>query len=260
MKKIIGIISFCICLFSICDTLAYKNVYAIVVGVSDYKENGANDLHYADKDARCFYDFLTSDAGGNVPPSHIKLLVNGNATKSNILYYAKQLFEKANPDDRIYFFFSGHGVPGYFLPTDATFFGENYLAVDEVKALFRLSRAKTKLIFADACFSGKFTLPRSSSSTSVHGTADTDIAIMLSCSEDEGSLESPLLEQGVFTYYLLEGLRGAADRDSTKKITIQELFYYVHKNVKEYGRMRNVSQTPVLRGNFDKTLIIGYIR
>ena len=75
---------------------------------------------------------------------------------------------------------------------------------------------------------------------------------MLSCKDDEVSMEYGRLKQGVFTYNVIKGLKGSADRNNNTKITIKELFIYVYDNTK---RM-NPDQTPVLFGNFNLNLIV----
>lgn len=263
IKRVIWLFS--IGLFSVCNLWAYKNTYAVIIGVADYKSAAASDLLFASNDAQLFSDFLKSPAGGNVPADHICLLKNEEATKNNIIYQTKILFRQASSEDRVILYFSGHGMSGYVLPYDAMPLGSNWLSYEEIKELFRTSSAKTKLLFADACFAGGFKNSMSGNNSSnsnthtVKGTADTDIAIMLSCSDNETSIESPYLRQGAFSYFLIKGLKGEADRDGTGKITIQELFYYVYNHTTSYAKARQTSQTPKLFGNFDLRLIVGRV-
>ena len=82
--------------------------YAVIVGVSNYKY--IRPLHYADRDAYLFMDFLQSRAGGNVKDSNILLLVNEQARTDAIIriehWLKTKKFEKG---DRVYFYFAGHG-------------------------------------------------------------------------------------------------------------------------------------------------------
>ncbi|MBQ6155525.1 MAG: caspase family protein [Bacteroidales bacterium] len=240
---------------------AYKNTYAVIIGIADYKE-GNSDLTFTTRDAQLFCDFLMSSAGGNVPASNIYLLKDSKATKNNILYYTRQLFSRASEDDRVIFFFSGHGCAGYLLPYDVTKYGANFLSYEEVKELFRCAKAKTKLMLADACFAGDFrnSMPKNQKSINTKARKSSDIAIMLSCSDNEYSMETASLRQGIFSYYLVKGLKGAADRDGNKIITIQELFYYVYKQTRHFAKNAGRDQKPVLFGNFDLRLIVGYVR
>ena len=47
--------------------------YAVVVGISDYKDPKIPDLKYADADAQAFYDFITSPIGGNFNKENVLL-------------------------------------------------------------------------------------------------------------------------------------------------------------------------------------------
>src|ERR1043166_5483316 len=47
-------------------------IYAVVVGISKYQNNGITQLEYADRDAKVFADYLKSKAGGSVPEENIQ--------------------------------------------------------------------------------------------------------------------------------------------------------------------------------------------
>ena len=126
-------------------------IWAVVVGVGRYTSMPV--LKYSDDDAYQFYAFLKSPEGGALPDKQIKVLVDEDATRMNILQTMRQILLKADENDEIVFYFSGHGVDGAFLPQD--FDGiNNRLLHSDVKAIFEQSKAKHKLCIADACFSG----------------------------------------------------------------------------------------------------------
>jgi len=242
---------------------AYNNTYAVIVAVADYKNFGTydGDLNYTVNDARLFYDFLRSKKGGSVPAENIVYLTDSKASKANILAKGKALFSKAKENDRVIFFFSGHGSKGCFIPYDATEYGGNYLYFSEVKSIFKSSPSNTKLLFADACFSGSM---KASTSKSVQETmkkerkasSNMNIAVMMSCSGNETSMESSDLHQGLFTYYLIKGLGGQANSDKNKYVTIKELFSYVYRQTRAKAASMGETQTPELFGNFDLRLIV----
>ena len=247
---------------------AYENTYALIIGVADYKNftNKDGDLTYTINDAASFCAFLKSKKGGSVPAANIVLLTDAQASKANIIAKGKALFAKAKKDDRVIFYFSGHGCKGCFLPYDVDDFGHNMLSFDEVKSIFRNAKCNTKLLFADACFAGSMKKGLSSTSElkksiekSNRKTSYMNIAVMMSCQGDETSIESPSLRQGVFTYYLMEGLGGSANSDGNKFVTIQELYYYVYHKVQDYATKGKRKQTPELFGKFDLRLIVAKV-
>jgi len=245
--------------------------WALIVGVADYKNSGPRDgdLTFTTNDARAFSQFLQSDDGGNVPAGNIKMLLDNQAGLSEIVSYGKQLFSNADENDRIIFFFSGHGSPSGLIPYDYDSFFSNILTYDKIKELFAVSKASTKLVFADACHSGAIKKEASSKSaaevlqdlepkSTLPQSNRRNIAIMLSSDGDQVSYETPSLNQGVFAFYLMKGLGGAADKNNDNLITMAEAYYYVRDNTYNYVRdnMRS-TQTPILFGNFDKEMIIG---
>lgn len=267
MKKIILIAVMLIGMSA--SVSAYEKTYAIVVGVADYQnfEKGKGDLSYTVNDARMFSEFLMSKQGGSVPAENVILLLDEQATRQNIIDQASTLFDKATKRDRVIFYFSGHGTKGKFMPYDVTNNGRNVLTYGDVKAIFRHAKCDMKLLFADACFSGNMReeikrnqeLRESLQETpdkKKDNNSNMNIVVMMSCKGDETSLELGSIEQGIFTYYLMEGLGGKANSDGNKYLTIQELFYYLYHQVQdkaaEYGRQ----QTPEIFGKFNLNLIV----
>ena len=248
--------------------LAYNNTYAIIIGVADYKNfvPGDGDLKYTVNDAASFAAFLKSKKGGSVPAANIILLTDAQASKANILAKGKALFSKAKKDDRVIFYFSGHGGKGCFVPYDTDDMGNNLLYFSEVKSVFRAAKCDTKLLFADACFAGSMkgvtTTKEAFKKSLKKGLKDAskmNIAVMLSCQGDEASIELPSLKQGLFTYYLMQGLGGDANRDGNKFVTIQELYYYVYHKVQDRAAKIDHKQTPELFGKFDLRLIVAKV-
>lgn len=260
MKKILILV----CLLSMAVfTRAYNNTYVVIVAVADYKNFSYfdGDLQYTVNDAKCFYNFLRSKKGGSVPASNIVYLTDANASKANIIAKGKALFSKAKKNDRVIFYFSGHGDRGCFLPYDAGSSSDSYLFFSEVKSIFRSSESDTKLLFADACFSGSMKANQSkeikaSLKKEARASSKTNIAVMMSCRGNETSMESSELQQGVFTYYLIKGLGGLANSDGNKYVTIKELYYYVYKKTTAKAASMGSRQTPELFGKFDLRLIV----
>ncbi|MCY7350493.1 MAG: caspase family protein [Cytophagaceae bacterium] len=215
------------------------NTYAVVVGVGDYQWSTAQtgDLPNADADAKRVVAFLQTDKGGRVPTPHIRLLLDRAATRRSILN-ALTLFEQAQPQDRILFFFSGHGAEEGFVPYEMKNSGTSCVSYDDVKAAFRASAAQTKLCIADACLSGrmrqadtKTTAPTGWRESSKTGSQANTVMI-LSSRNNQVSYESGALGGGVFTHFLLNGLNGKADANRNRTVTIRELYDYMAPRVR----------------------------
>ncbi len=67
-------------------------------------------------------------------------------------------------------------------------------------------------------------------------------------------MELPELGHGVFTYYLVQGLQGAADLNRDGIVTLQELYEYVEQQVTRKSRMVGGNQHPVMKGEVEGML------
>lgn len=236
-------------------------VWAVVIGVASYDHMPA--LRYTDDDAYRFYAFLKSLEGGALPDDQVRILIDEEATRDNILGNVTDIFNKAGANDLVIFYFSGHGLNGSFLPIDFDGYN-NKINHEEIAGLFNKCRAKYKLCLADACHSGSLFAMRSgegepaltqyyqSLSKSVAGTA-----LIMSSKAEETSLESAGLRQGVFSHFLIRGLKGEADKNKDKIVSVQELYDFIYDNVRTYTGNR---QSPVIKGTYDPAMPVAVQR
>jgi hypothetical protein len=234
-------------------------IYAVVVGVGKY--TAMPSLKFTDDDAYRFYSHLKSPEGGALSDDQISVLVDEGATRENILNTMRQYFLKADENDVVMLYFSGHGLEGCFLPVDYDGYN-NKIRHEEIRQIFKQSKAKHKLCIADACHSGSLDYNNSFASKGpvpvslqryyrAFEDSDGGIALLMSSKAEELSLEDHGLRQGVFTYYVLQGLKGNADRNGDFIISVKELYNYVHAKVRDYTAG---SQTPVLTGEYDDAM------
>ncbi|WP_291528412.1 caspase family protein [Bacteroides sp. UBA939] len=219
------------------------NVYAVVVGVSEYALPGATNLTYPAKEARDMYGLLSK----HTTPDKIALLTNRNATRENIMNVVNRLFTATNPDDVVILYFSGHGYEGGFAAHN------NSIAYTEFKKIFKRTKARRKLIFADACHSGEMRSREINNRANLRSLNNQKVCLFLSSRSSQLSMETSAFESGFFTHYLMMGLRGGADADRNKVITARELFNFVNPRVKEYSKGR---QIPVMWGKFEDRMEI----
>ncbi|HRI00657.1 MAG TPA: caspase family protein [Saprospiraceae bacterium] len=235
-------------------------IWAVVVGVAKYEHMPA--LKYADDDAYKIYAFLKSPEGGALQDEQIRVLVDEDATRANMIRAMNEIFLKADDNDVIMLYFSGHGLEGTFLPIDYDGF-KNSIHHDEIKELFSKSKAKHKVCFADACHSGSLLAAKSPFASSLMyfydelDKASGGTAFMMSSKSKEFSLEDGGLRQGIFSHFLIRGLKGEADTDKNNTITIQELFNFVSTQVKTYTVG---AQTPMIAGDYNENMPVGFIR
>lgn len=218
---------------------ADAKIYLVAAGIADYPGT-ERDLSLCAADADTI-DFVYSRNRKAVS----RVLTNSQATATAILAAMRQQFAAADPDDIVVLFFSGHGYPGGFLAYDRR------LDYAEVRKAMATSRARHKMIFADACYSGKIRTPnRATQSTAAAKKAE--VMLFLSSRSDETSIERPrTMANGIFTTYLQKGLRGHADANRDRTISARELFDYVSRHVKKASGDR---QHPVMWGHFHDSM------
>ncbi len=156
-------------------------------------------------------------------------------------------FGRAKAVDKIVFYFSGHGYPGGFLPYEMRKI-EDGLIYSEVIKIMNSSKAKDKIIFADACNSGAIRKNQTSAPSNIG-----NIMMFLSSRGNEYSIESPLLSNGYFTNYLLHALGGKADSNGDRSVTAKELYDYVSTGVIQLSKGK---QHPVMWGKFPDDMVI----
>ena len=220
---------------------AQGGIYAVLVGISKYEKPG-NNLSYCHRDAIEMYETLKA----HTPSDRMILLTDAQAKHDNIVSYTKRLFQQAQPDDMVIFFFSGHGNSNIFMTYDKN------LNFNTLKSIFKQTKAKRKLIFANACSSGTLRQPsRQTSSGNVN--PGNNVLLFLSSRSNQDSFEDLSLRSGIFTYYLLAGLKGKADLNKDGYITAKELFDFVNPKVTESTKGK---QVPVMWGKFNERMII----
>ncbi|NUO01680.1 MAG: caspase family protein [Saprospiraceae bacterium] len=235
-------------------------IWAVIIGAAHY--NTMPVLKYTDDDAYQLYAFMKSPEGGALPDHQITLLIDEEATRANILQSMRSVFFKADENDVVLFYFSGHGLPGAFLPIDYDGIN-NTLSHEEVREILKISKAKHKLVLADACHSGTLMQVKTPGYITLEkfykAFEDTQggTALLLSSKGEEFSLEDGGLRSGIFSHFLIRGLKGEADTDENKIVTIKELFDFVFQRVRRYTA--NV-QTPTLSGKYDPRMPVAMVR
>ena len=217
--------------------LSWSKTYLVSVGISDYPGT-QNDLRLAHNDAATIQWLYKENKNATTV-----MLLNEQATVANVKAAMKRLFSAATANDIVVFFFSGHGVQGGFVCYDG------FLHYSDIRTLMTSCKSRSKMVFADTCFSGSF---RTNKNTSTgNGWKGSNIMLFLSCRTNERSIERRDMTNGFFTYALQHGLRGGADANRDRTITARELFDYVSQKVK---RMSNNQQHPVMWGRFADTM------
>jgi tetratricopeptide (TPR) repeat protein len=225
--------------------------YAIVIGINDYDAEGILDLKYSEADALDIYDVLINNCGYDA--SHVFLYLDGKddpteAERASSKLLRKRFFSLANPDlygeaDTILVYFSGHGAclngKNYIIPVDGDndpALAETYnINLDSMLGWLGGSKFKRQVIYIDACRT-KWDIHKGSPVPFVEMAFKygTGMHVLMGTKLGKFSSEDPSLAHGVFTYYLLKGLQGAA-ADEDGLITVGYVHDYVFAQMAEYS-------------------------
>lgn len=220
---------------------------AVVVGISDYQHPDIPDLRFAHRDAEAFAAYL-QQVQRDSTEYRIELFLNEKATAASIQGALQEIQEESQQGDLVILYFSGHGdmentnsTSAHLLCYDAA--NTNYSLGGTLSFAYlqnwvnRMNKHGVSVqLFMDACHAGNL------AGNAINGpgltvkifrdSLATDIKY-LACSPSESSLESHTWGdgRGAFTYYLIQGITGMADRDNDGIVSRWELQTFLDDNV-----------------------------
>ncbi|MCM2304967.1 MAG: caspase family protein, partial [Elusimicrobia bacterium] len=230
---------------------ANPNAVAIVIGVESYRES-LPKADFAAADARLAAEYFRRVLG--VSDENLALLVDGRATKSDFEKYFEQwLPNHADKGSEVFVFFSGHGAPdpakgdAYLVPFDGdpTYIKQTGYSVKRLYALLGKLPAKSVTVALDSCFSGaggRSVLAKGARPL-VTVRADAPparVTVLAAAAGDQISNSYQEQGHGLFTYFLLKGLKEKGD--------FKAAYEYLGPEVSRTARRKyNSEQTPQWR-------------
>lgn len=239
---------------------AVGDKWALLIGVD--KCEAVGELNVCSADALALKSVLQQIG---YPDNHITVLVDNNQSNINALptignveRAIKRLAQVAEADDKILFFFSGHGVTyngtSFLVPTDGDL--TKGVALPWIKDQFAACKAKEKVMILDACHSGA---AKGVSGITPDLKTAGNLVMLLSCEKAQVSWPDKQGRHSVFTSAVLEGLSGKA-ANTDRKVTHQTLAAYVRKSVKDWTyENQKEEQTPVMVADTSGDIILADI-
>ncbi|MFK8183864.1 MAG: SUMF1/EgtB/PvdO family nonheme iron enzyme [Phormidesmis sp.] len=230
--------------------------WAICIGINEYEN--LPSLSYAVRDAVAMRDFFLEEGAfeevfyfsDDSPP-----IDTPNGPMKSLPTYAKlkrffrELFQVQDREpllgvgDNVWFFFAGHGElhegHDYLMPIDVDpgNVDETALRISDITASMRNSGADNTVLLVDACRSQGRRSPIGFGSEKQKG-----IVTFYACSPRQSSYEIEALQQGAFTYALLESFR-LTGADSCA--TVQRIDQYLRHRVPSLNQQyQKQIQTP----------------
>jgi uncharacterized caspase-like protein len=239
-------------------------LWMLLIGVNRYRDESLPRLRYSAIDCKGLGEALV-EATDAFPQREVLIhhdFVPQTPKLAAVRESLAQIVRQAKPQDTVIFYFSGHGLLEPESQQTVLCLNDTRkddllhtgLQLLELLNLLNNCAARSQLVWLDACHSGNITLAgaqgKSDDRTMFNPTSQLldllrqraanskGFYALLSCDRDQHSWEFPDLRHGVFTYFLIRGLRGeAADRHGA--INADGLYRYVYHQTIQYIERTN---------------------
>ncbi|MBD2363615.1 GUN4 domain-containing protein [Anabaena minutissima FACHB-250] len=236
-------------------------LWLLLVGVNQYQDQQIPCLRYPAVDCQGLGAALDAATLG-FPQRELKIYhdFGEQPLLENVRVTLKTMAAATKPSDTILVYFSGHGILDSMSQevvlclqdTQKDNLINTGLKLQELLQLLADCDAGQQLVWLDACHSGNLTFlgARGEISPELNPTPELVEVLrqraakqkgfyaLLSCDRNQQSWEFPQLGHGVFTYYLIRGLRGEA-ADSQGIIAADGLYRYVYHQTLAYINKAN---------------------
>jgi len=222
------------------------NKWLFAVAISDYDE--APDVTYADRSGEAFIETMKRSG---IPDENIVQLIDERATGTRIISRLRRILNQLGPDDTLYFYYAGHGVPSrkkaasYLLPSDGDIgsYEDPKLETNQIYELLANSSVGHAVVFMDACFSGRADMNQ----LVFDGVAgivmkqrvkvDTNKITLLTAGKvDQFANQDEVKGHRLFSYYLIRGLLES-------DFSLSQVAEYVQRNVSRESRKLGLTYT-----------------
>lgn len=248
--------------------LSWTHVVVVGIRYPELRER----LSFSTKDAKAVADMFERIVGGENNRLSLTLLFDDDIAvakpdRDTIRRALRDAVDSAEKDDRLVFFYAGHGVKNEVGEAVLVACGGRslhdasaHLSLAEVRSIVAGGRAKESILIIDACHSGeagRFDIAaREYAGTMADERSEGWIAWLLLCGENEVSLEDNDSGHGLFTQYLLEAITDNADVTDVNYdglLSLPEIHTYVSqaitshifsKKKKRDAAWMTVAQTP----------------
>lgn len=239
-----------------------NNAYAIVIGIEDYRQK-LPKADFALQDARLVADYLVKAMG--YPEENVVLLTNDKALQSDMnKYFERWLHNHVEPGGTVFIYYSGHGAPdpktgsAYLVPYDGdpSFIAETGYSLTRMYDALGKLPAKEIIVALDSCFSGaggRSVIAKGARPLVMNLQNNTvlsaNMTVLSASAGDQISSTYDEKGHGLFTYFMLKGIKNEEVVNPDGSIKMDDLFGYIKPQVERIARKQyNNEQTPQLMG------------
>lgn len=229
---------------------------AILIGTNEYSK--LDKLEFAEDDVREMREVLLNpDICGF---DEVLELIDKN--KEEVSQGIEEVFKNAKKDDQMLIYFSGHGKPSYkfdlcllFKDTDPDSLLATSLKFDYINECKEQSACNRVVVILDCCYSGTAGMKGDYLEDMLSSYSCSSTILLTSTGQTGSNIakEDKELKHGVFTSYLLKGLKDwTADYDDDGIITVDDLYRYTFNETKAKGLQR-----PQIKGSYEGEMVLG---
>ena len=239
-----------------------KNAYAIVIGIENYRQK-LPKADYATHDAQTVTEYLTKVMGYS--EENVVTLTNDHAALGDFVkYFEKWLPNNVENGSTVLVYYSGHGAPNpktgdaYLVPYDGdpSFIDQTGYSLKRLYESLNKLQAKEIIVALDSCFSGaggRSVIAKGARPLVMNLQNNTalskNMTVLSASSGDEISSTYDEKGHGLFTYFMLKGIKNEDVLKKDGSIAISDLFSYLKPQVERIARKQyNNEQTPQLIG------------
>jgi uncharacterized caspase-like protein len=224
MKKVYLIFALLLSIFIFGVNTQAQNKFALCMGLSKCGTPNAPDIMAAQNDAIDLKKVLVRQ-GYNA-----SVVTNQYATRQNILTRLRKIVAATkNSNDKILLYFATHGTEkGYILT-----YGGEYIQYSEIIDILSKSKTRHIYVFIMACHSGTVAAGLTEDPNWRNDIVRSGISFMVSSRPEETSksVTLPHWKHSFFGQAVIKGMRGKADGNRDRSVTLKELYDYVYAEV-----------------------------
>jgi hypothetical protein len=237
-----------------------NNSYAIVIGIESYRQK-LPKADFAVSDAKLVSEYLTKVMG--YPEENIVTLTNEHAALGDFVkYFEKWLPNNAENGSSVFIYYSGHGAPNpktgdaFLVPYDGdpSFIEQTGYSLKRMYDALGKLPAKEIIVALDSCFSGAGgrSVIAKGARPLVMNLQDSmvlskNMTVLSASSGEQISSTYDEKGHGLFTYFMLKGIKNEDVVNSDGSIKMDDLFGYLKPQVERIARKQyNNEQTPQL--------------
>lgn len=211
------------------------HTFVIAIGISTHRDPGLSVRKYASLDAEMVANYFQTLGG--VPPANIRLMIDMKALRPDIEETLLDwLPTRVTSDSVVIIYFSGQAKVSatgetFLVPYEGGASASRLYPLKDLQASLSRLKAKQIVLLFDGSVSRLNGESKGKSKEPQWEVGGNQVVRLIATTGLRDGLESDKLRHGLFTYYLLRGLKGEADDNLDGEVMLGELAAFISRSV-----------------------------